>query len=70
MPREHDTHQFAKEQEVIERAADRLAAKRARAVARIQELAPHAPLLIGMLDEMKVDLLLIALGGATVEVAP
>lgn len=59
-----DAYQLAKEEEVAERADARLAAKRERAATKIEELAPHARLLLGMLDETKVDLLLIAIGGA------
>ncbi|WP_292099470.1 hypothetical protein [Mesorhizobium sp.] len=39
--------------------------KRARAVAKIKEVAPHVESLIQLLDETKVDLILIALAGAT-----
>jgi hypothetical protein len=46
-----------------------LDAKRKQAVAKIQEIAPHAELLIGMLDETKIDMLLISLAGATIGAA-
>lgn len=45
----------------------RLDRKRAAVIAKIQEVAPHAPVLIGMLDEVKLDLILIALAGSRVE---
>lgn len=44
-------------------------AKRLQAAAKIKEIAPHAEVLIGMLDETKIDLLLIALAGATIAVS-
>lgn len=40
-------------------------AKRARAAAKIKEIAPHIDALIAMLDETRVDLILIALCGET-----
>ncbi|WP_164898551.1 hypothetical protein [Mesorhizobium sp. M7A.F.Ca.MR.362.00.0.0] len=46
-----------------------LEAKRKQAVAKIKEIAPHAEVLIGMLDETKIDLLLISLAGATIVAA-
>lgn len=46
-----------------------LDAKRQQAAEKIREIAPHADVLIGMLDETKIDLLLIALAGATLSAA-
>lgn len=40
--------------------------KRARVVAIIERTAPHIAQLAGMLDETKLDLILIALGGERV----
>lgn len=42
--------------------------KRAAAAAKIEEVAPHILSLIALLDETKVDLILIALAGARVSV--
>jgi hypothetical protein len=42
-----------------------LDAKRERAAAKIKEVAPHIEALISMLDETRVDLILIALSGET-----
>lgn len=42
-----------------------LAKKRAAAAAKIKEAAQHIESLIALLDETKVDLILIALAGAT-----
>lgn len=41
--------------------------KRAAVASRIKELAPNAEMLVAMLDEVKLDLLLIALAGARVK---
>lgn len=46
-------------------ANERLASKRQCAAAKIRELAPHVDTLIDLLDETKVDLLLIALCSET-----
>lgn len=43
-----------------------LEAKRKQAAAKIKEVAPHIDMLISMLDETKIDLLLIALAGAKI----
>jgi hypothetical protein len=40
--------------------------KRQKAASKIKEVAQHIDSLINMLDETKIDLLLIALSGATV----
>lgn len=42
----------------------RVDAKRLLVAATIQEIAPHANVVLFMLDEVKIDLLLIALVGA------
>lgn len=43
--------------------------KRALAIAKIQEIAPVAQYLIGGLEEIKLDLLLMALAGRRVELS-
>lgn len=45
-----------------------LAHKRERLAAKITEIAPHIDSLIGLLEETKVDIMLIALGVGSVEV--
>lgn len=43
--------------------------KKAEAVAaRIKEIAPHADMIIGMLDETRLDMVLLALGIGSVSV--
>lgn len=44
-----------------------LEAKRNMAAKKIKEVAPHIDTLISMLDETKVDLLLISLSGAKIK---
>lgn len=46
-----------------------LDAKRERAAARIEEVAPHIRTLIAMMDETKVDLILMAIAGETLPAA-
>jgi hypothetical protein len=48
----------------------RLHQKRRQVAERIKEVAPMIAALVGMLDEVKVDLLLIALSGAFLPANP
>jgi hypothetical protein len=49
---------------------ERVEAKRARVVAKIKEVSPHIDYLAGILDETKLDLLLIALAGERLPASP
>jgi hypothetical protein len=50
--------------------SERIETKRARVVAKIKEVAPHIDYLAGVLDETKLDLLLISLAGETLPASP
>lgn len=47
---------------------DRKQRKAEAVAAKIKEVAPHADMIIGMLDETKLDMILIAFGAGSVTV--
>lgn len=47
---------------------NRVTLKQNAVSSRIKEIAPHADMVVGMLDETKLDLLLVALGIGSVEI--
>jgi len=47
---------------------DRKQRKTEAVAAKIKEVAPHADMIIGMLDETKLDMMLLALGVGSVSV--
>ncbi|WP_338811171.1 hypothetical protein V2V90_23830 (plasmid) [Agrobacterium leguminum] len=47
---------------------DRKQRKAEAVAAKIKEVAPHADMIIGMLDETKLDMILIAFGVGSVSV--
>lgn len=49
---------------------ERVENKRRAVAAKIREIAPHADMILGILDETKIDMLLLGLNVGHVEIDP